>query len=1065
MKFDRISRSTRLWLVIGLTVLPLILLTLSEYRQERDAALARIEFEARLSLKAAEFAEEASIREIRLILQTMANADEMARRDPLACEGLARGLMSVHGELHNLGATDLDGNVFCSAIPSGKPVNLADRGWFVEARQTPALTTGHFLVGRISGQAAIAFGYALPNAVLFASTSSNWFDRFTDLATLPAGWTSRILTRDGKAVARYFHPEKSSDDELDPASRQLFLAALADHQSKVVMRDIDGIERLFVMTPMHVANGELLLVVGVPTAQSLDLVEEQFRRRLVALLLITLLSAGTARLLLHEMVDRKFGEALAEMTRLKKALDDVPAFIYLKDTASRYRYANRATLKLFGTDAESVKGKTDDEFFPPATVEALHEVDRRVLAGEHTDEIITVNDAQGQRVFYHEIKSPLWEEDGKTPWGLCGISIDITQSRLAEEALAKLSRAVEQSAESIIFTDLDGKIEYVNDAFLAVTGYTREEVVGRNPRLLQSGKTPRERYAALWSALHAGEAWRGELINKRKDGSEFLEQATISPIRQPDGTISHYLAVKTDITELRHHEQELEEYRAGLERLVAQRTEELALAKEAAEVASRAKSTFLANMSHEIRTPMNAIMGLGFLLSQSPLNGDQQDKVRKIHVAAKHLLSILNNVLDLSKIEAGKMTLDHSVFSPAEELAAIASLIGEEARRKGLAVICATDDLPPFVSGDPTRLRQALINFAGNAVKFTDQGSIRLHGQIVDRQPDSYLLRFAVTDTGHGIAPDLQARLFTAFEQADTSSTRRLGGTGLGLAISRHLARLMGGDAGVDSSPGQGSTFWLTLRVGRTTTARQPVDATDLDGEALRREPPWRILFAEDSEINRDIIAEILGDVGITVDTAEDGGQAVTKAGQAPYDLILMDLQMPEMDGLEATRRIRQAGPNQNVPIIALTANAFDQVRQETRQAGMNDFVAKPVEPAMLFTALLRWLPAAPAAPAVADAPPEVTPDLAELAGQLDQLCQALRTGDIAASHLYPALRPAIRQAMPGGDLLALDQSMAGYAYDDALRLIEHWQSSARGGQAGGAGLESSGQAQYGVTS
>ena len=1067
MKFDRISRSNRLWLVIGLTVLPLFLLTFNDFSKQHRAALAEIEFEARLILKGVDYAEDASVREIEMIFKAMAGADNMARLDPEDCDGLARRLRSVHGGLTNLGAADLDGNVFCSATPMTQAVSVKDRPWFAEARLNPGITEGHFLIGRISGKPGITFGYAvpdvenLPRAFLFASTRAEWFDRFTTIATLPEGWTSQIRTRDGQTISRYPNIEGENGKELSPESRQRFAQALADNRSTVIIQGIDDVERLYVMAPLRVAGDALILSVGVPTEQSLNAVEKQFRQRLILLTLVTLASIIFARLFLHEMVDRKFGEALGEMTRLKKALDNVPAYIYLKDASGRYRYANRKTLALFGVDAEGLKGKGDDAFFPPETVERLRQVDAQVLAGQNTDEIITVDGEQGQRSFYHEIKSPILEDGDTAPWGLCGISVDITQTRLAEEALTKFSRAVEQSPESIFFTDQKGNIEYVNAAFMAATGYAREEVIGQNPRTLQSGKTPRERYDELWAALLAGRVWRGELINKRKDGSEYLEMATISPVRQADGKITHYVAVKSDITAQRKDQEELEEYRIGLEWLVEQRTRELAQAKEAAEVASRAKSTFLANMSHEIRTPMNAIMGLGFLLGQSELNDDQQEKVRKIHVAAKHLLGILNDVLDLSKIEAGKMTLDDSVFSPAEELQAVASVIGEEARRKGLAIIVEADNLPPLVSGDPTRLRQAILNFAGNAIKFTEQGRVRLYGEVLENRPNDYLLRLSVSDTGPGIAPEVQARLFTAFEQADGSSTRRMGGTGLGLAISRHLARLMGGDAGVDSVPGQGSTFWLTVRVARTNARRNVVDMAELNGASLRHDPPWHVLIVEDSEINRDIMGEILGDVGITIEMAEDGVKAVDMAARNRYNLILMDLQMPEMDGLEACRRIRQAGLNQDVPVIALTANAFDQVRHETRQAGMNDFVAKPVEPAMLFAALLRWLPARQESTEQARAH-EAIPDEAEQAKLLHTLRQALATGDIAASHIYQALHPALRHKMMGSELHGLDKAMAHYAYDDALAILAQWQQPAAMseglGNAGQAGQEERGE-------
>jgi len=513
------------------------------------------------------------------------------------------------------------------------------------------------------------------------------------------------------------------------------------------------------------------------------------------------------------------------------------------------------------------------------------------------------------------------------------------------------------------------------------------------------------------------------------------------------GMLTRRLRMQTDklVEQLRRREEELtrlvEERTAEVmrqkEEAERQRAQAEAEKKEAqfqrqrAEQSERIKQQFLANMSHEIRTPMNAIIGLTHLLRQTGPTPEQADRLSKIHNAARHLLNLINDILDLATIEAGKLELEQTVFSPEAILESVRSMIADQAQTKGLTLTVNGAGVPRWLRGDPTRLRQALLNYAQNAVTFTEQGSITVGVRLLADHGDELLVRFEVRDTGIGIAAEQLPKLFTAFEQVDSSSTRRYSGAGLGLAISRRLARLMGGDAGADSEPGVGSTFWFTARLQRShdlPPAASPTKTEVAQAELRQRHAGARLLLAEDNAINREVLLKLLDRAGLALDIAKDGREAVEKVRSGAYALVLMDVQMPVMDGLAATRAIRQLPGAMALPILALTASASDTDRQHCLDAGMDDFLTKPVKPDTLYATLLRWLPVSgPPAP-VTVANPQARETLAHLEALLAE-------DDTRASQIWHEAAP-VATAMLGTAAIELGQAIACFEYDKALRML-----------------------------
>jgi PAS domain S-box-containing protein len=496
------------------------------------------------------------------------------------------------------------------------------------------------------------------------------------------------------------------------------------------------------------------------------------------------------------------------------------------------------------------------------------------------------------------------------------------------DEILTLKNGIEQAPMAVVITDTSGTIQYVNPAFTVMYGYSFSEAVGKTPRVLKSGTMPQAIYPTLWKSLLAGKPWAGELENKAKDGTLLWVKAFMSPVRGESGSLTHFISLHKDVT---------------LERRLRQ---EVLEAKQEAERANQAKSDFLASMSHEIRTPLNAIVGMSELIDESGLTKEQGQYLSIMRNASDTLLSLINDILDISKIESGKVDLETAPFNLEELVSKVSEMTSVRAFKKNVEVNCSiSPDVPVMVEGDATRLRQVLMNLMGNAVKFVEKGWVSLEVRKDCSETDGCRLLFSVRDTGIGIPADKLDSVFEKFTQADSSTTRKYGGTGLGLPISKMLVELMGGSIRVESTPGVGTVFFFALKL-REQTGHKAVYLPKADVKELKGK---RFLVVDDNQVNRIIIRDIVHSWGAFCDGAEsgEGGLAALREARlkgAPYQGIFVDFNMPGMDGREFCARVSSEAAISPKPAMALvTSDTIRFKKADFCEAGVTAFIAKPV--------------------------------------------------------------------------------------------------------------------------
>ena len=651
----------------------------------------------------------------------------------------------------------------------------------------------------------------------------------------------------------------------------------------------------------------------------------------------------------REVAERKRQESLALLSAVVEGTSDA---IYVKDREGRYLLINTAGARVLGRSSDEIIGQDDRSLFAAAEAEAIREFDRLIIETGETRTYEGMGRCGGLTRTFFSTKSPLRGPDGSIT-GVVGVARDMTDRKQAEREIRfneQRYRSLVEAITAIVWhTPSSGEFDVEQPSWTAFTGQSFEELRGSG-WLTAVHPDDRADTARIWSAAVAGRSiYELEHRLRAADGSYRSMMVRAVPILADDGSIAQWIGVHTDITASRQAEAEL------------------LRAKEAAEAATRAKSDFLATMSHEIRTPMNGVIGMTEMLLSTPLSSPQQEIARTIQHSGEALLTIINDILDFSKIEAGKLEFEEVEIDLLELVRGTTELMQPQAEAKGVPIFSDLDrTVPRLVRGDGGRLRQVLLNLLSNALKFTARGEVRLQVSVDHDNADRATLRFRISDTGIGFGPEVQERLFRAFSQADSSTTRKFGGTGLGLAICKQLVERMSGEIGCQSTPGRGATFWFTVQLGKPAARRAlPLHAEPPPGASLQTpmgvaSRELRILVAEDNVVNQRVVQHQLRLLGYAADIVPNGRAALDALRASRYDLVLMDCHMPELDGFETTRRIRAAEGHQP-HIIAVTASAMQGDRELCFAAGMDDYVTKPLRAASLLDVLSK-VPLAPTA-------------------------------------------------------------------------------------------------------
>ena len=648
--------------------------------------------------------------------------------------------------------------------------------------------------------------------------------------------------------------------------------------------------------------------------------------------------------------------------RLGKILENSFNEIYIFDAETlRFIQVNQGGRENLQYSMEELHSLTPIDIMPEHTLESFAEIVKPLKKGDKNKiHFTTVHRRKDGSLYPVDVYLQLSSFESSPVF--VAIILDITERKQAEEKINKLSQAVEQSPVSIVITNAEGNIEYVNPKFTDVTGYSHEEVIGENPRFLKSGEKSSEMYKELWEAITSGSEWYGEFHNKKKNGELYWEFASISPIKNTDGKITHFLAVKEDITDRKRIEDELAKERLKLEETVDTRTQELRKSLSNLEKvnlylrqAKQTESNFLSSMSHELRTPLNSILGFSDLLREQffgKLNSKQLNYVDQIDNSGKHLLSLINDLLDITKIDADAMDIELDDVSPQEFIDATLALMGNQFKKKNISVKVSIGPLLKSITADVRKCKQIMLNLLSNAAKFTPKNG-RVVINILKYKESQ--VRIEVIDTGIGIEPEEIKNIFSEFHQADRVRDEQLGGTGIGLALTRRLVKLHGGEIGVESEPGKGSTFCFTLPLKKSANKISGKKEEKINTE--RTFPTGhRILVAEDNEVNLAMILDMLKIHDHKVTVAKNGREVIDLAHSHKPELILMDVRMPVMDGMEATQHLRTIPEFSDIPIIALTASADSESIKRHIASGCTEHLAKPIQSQKLFSVLNKYL-------------------------------------------------------------------------------------------------------------